>query len=96
MQTWFVYVLRSADERRTYVGVTNDLRRRLAQHNGEQPGGAKSTRGGRPWSIAGYYGPYETRGQAQRQEHAIKSRSGAQRLCAEGVHIGLATVENAP
>src|SRR5690606_21335056 len=29
---WVVYVLVSADRRRTYVGITLDLERRLAQH----------------------------------------------------------------
>ena len=45
---WTVYVLCSETLATTYVGVTNDLERRLEQHNGEQPGGARSTRGGRP------------------------------------------------
>jgi predicted GIY-YIG superfamily endonuclease len=33
--------------RRTYVGYTTYLRKRLRQHNGEIAGGAKLTRGGR-------------------------------------------------
>ena len=45
----FVYCIQSG-ERRTYVGATKDLRRRLRQHNGEITGGAKSTKG-RSWTY---------------------------------------------
>jgi putative endonuclease len=47
---FFVYVLgsRRKDDRRTYVGWTTDLNRRLQQHNAGT--GAKSTRG-RTWIL---------------------------------------------
>lgn len=80
MSTWHVYVLISADGGRTYVGVTQDLPRRLAQHNGEQPGGAKSTRAGRPWSVGTTHGPFDSRGRAQVIEHQLKRRAGRARL----------------
>ena len=78
--TWFVYVLSSESRRRTYVGITTDLDRRLAQHNGELPGGARSTRAGRPWIRAREHGPFATRGEALRIERLLKSRRGAARL----------------
>lgn len=77
---WYVYVLVSTRGERTYVGITCDVDRRLAQHNGEQPGGAKSTRAGRPWRIGTTFGPYETRAEAQRIEYQVKRRSGSARL----------------
>jgi putative endonuclease len=77
---WIVYVLVSSSARSTYVGITCDLRRRLAQHNGELAGGAKFTRGRRPWSIAVEFGPYGGRGQAARVEHEIKRLRGDERL----------------
>ena len=80
---WIVYVLLSADERRTYVGITSDLERRVAQHNGELPGGAKSIRTGRPWRVGATYGPFARRGEAQSVEHRVKQRSGRDRLVAE-------------
>lgn len=80
MADWIVYVLLSADERRTYVGITSELSRRLDQHNGMLPGGAKATRSGRPWTVGQTYGPFETRAQAQRFEHAVKRRRGLARL----------------
>lgn len=39
------YALFSKCRRRTYIGKTNDLLRRLRQHNGEIKGGAKATKG---------------------------------------------------
>jgi predicted GIY-YIG superfamily endonuclease len=77
---WYVYVLLSADGRRTYVGVTTDLERRLSQHNGELPGGAKATRQGRPWSIGAHEGPLESRSEAQKIEYRLKRRRGLRRL----------------
>ena len=38
-------------KQRTYVGVTNNIHRRLRQHNREITGGAKSTNIGRPWDV---------------------------------------------
>ena len=48
-----VYLLRNATGR-TYIGFTNNPRRRLRQHNGEVKGGARKTRLGRPWEMLGF------------------------------------------
>ncbi len=48
---WFVYLLECADGS-LYCGVATDLERRIAEHNGEAPGGAKYTRGRRPVRLA--------------------------------------------
>jgi predicted GIY-YIG superfamily endonuclease len=49
---WVVYVIRSVPRpMRTYVGVTNNLVRRLRQHNGEIVGGARATHTTRPWEL---------------------------------------------
>ena len=77
---WVLYVLWSERLRRTYAGITIDLERRLAQHNGEQPGGARATRAGRPWQIATTYGPYPDRSSASRAERAVKRLRGRRRL----------------
>ncbi len=45
----FLYIIES-DFERTYCGVTNDLQRRIKQHNGLIKGGAKATRG-RNWEY---------------------------------------------
>ena len=48
---WSVYLLRCADGT-LYCGVTTDVERRLAMHNGKKPGGARYTRGRRPVTLA--------------------------------------------
>jgi structure-specific endonuclease subunit SLX1 len=40
---WVCYLLESLDGKRTYVGSTNNLSRRIRQHNGLIKGGAKYT-----------------------------------------------------
>lgn len=79
-QQWWVYVLVSESDGQTYVGVTVDLERRVNQHNGVIPGGAKRTARGRPWRLAKTHGPFADRSQAQSEEHAIKRLKGSQRL----------------
>ena len=50
---YIVYLLVSTqNQRRTYVGSTNNMVRRVRQHNGELAGGAAYTCTGRPWRIA--------------------------------------------
>ncbi len=66
----FVYVLGSMGTggRRTYVGWTTDLERRLAKHNAGT--GARSTRG-REWRII-YAERAEDRSAAQAREWRLK------------------------
>ena len=67
---FFVYVLgsRRANDRRTYVGWTTNLERRLRQHNAGN--GAKSTRG-REWILL-HSERCKTRGEAMSCEWYIK------------------------
>ena len=65
----FVYVLAEDGGRRTYVGWTIDLERRLTQHNGGR-GGARTTRGAR-WRLV-YAERYEDRIEAMRREWQLK------------------------
>ncbi|MES1201389.1 MAG: GIY-YIG nuclease family protein [Pseudomonadota bacterium] len=68
----FVYVLGCADARgkitRTYVGWTNDIDRRVTQHNSGT--GAKSTRG-RVWALL-YVEKYDTPREAMQREWRLK------------------------
>lgn len=77
-ETWHVYLLSCADGT-LYCGVARDVERRLAQHNGRIPGGAKYTAGRRPVTLA-WSRPCPSRAEAQRQETRIKSLPKARKL----------------
>ncbi len=68
---WWVYMLRCADGS-LYTGITTNLERRLAEHNGEVPGGARYTRPRRPVTLV-YREVAEDRSSATRREMQIKA-----------------------
>lgn len=74
--SWFLYVLECADGS-LYTGITNDLDRRIAQH--ENGKGAKYTRGRGPFTLK-FSAEYPDRGQASSAEHAFKSLSRSDKL----------------
>ncbi len=78
---WQVYLLRCADNT-LYCGITNDLPRRLRQHNGEINGGAKYTQGRRPCQLV-YCENHPDKSQALKRERQIKQwpRSQKEELC---------------
>lgn len=69
----YVYILQSCDFRdRHYVGVTGDLKARLAKHNArEVPHTSKHA----PWSVKTYIG-FSDEAQAFAFEKYLKSGSG--------------------
>ena len=75
---WHVYILQCADGS-LYTGVARDLQRRLLQHNGEQAGGPKYTRGRRPVHLVWSHGASD-RSAAQQREAAIKKLSRGKKL----------------
>ena len=48
---WYVYILRSVRDNKLYVGSTNSIRRRLAEHNS---GKVDSTKSRRPFILEAY------------------------------------------
>lgn len=68
--TWNVYLLRCADDT-LYAGITTDVERRVAEHNGEHPGGARYTRSRRPVEILASQACSD-RAEASRHEYALK------------------------
>lgn len=78
---WVCYCLVDARGRRTYVGKTNRLDRRVRQHNGELVGGARATRACRPWRVLWYVSGFTSNEDALRFEwrmhHSPVRRTGA-------------------
>ncbi len=72
MSSWWVYMVRCADNT-LYTGITTDLLRRVAEHN-DGPAGARYTRARRPVVLA-YQEPCEDRSSASKREYQIKKLS---------------------
>ena len=75
---WFVYLLECADGT-LYCGITTNMERRLGQHNGQVPGGARYTRGRRPVRLLASRA-CGCKGDALRLELAVKSRPRPQKI----------------
>jgi putative endonuclease len=65
-----VYILLCNDNT-LYTGITNNIVKRLRQHNGEIVGGAKYTRPRRPCQLM-YFKQCEDRSSACKKEYSIK------------------------
>ena len=67
---YFVYLLVSKNKNRTisYVGYTNNIKRRLKLHNSSK--GAKFTRG-RKWKLV-YFKKYDNKILAMKEEYKLK------------------------
>ena len=70
---WIIYLLESGDKS-LYCGITNDIDRRLKQHNGDINGGAKYTRSRKPLKIV-YQENAISRAEALKREITIKRMS---------------------
>ncbi len=66
---YYVYVLRSKSSGRHYIGQTNDLKRRLVEHN---RGKHKATKNRGPWELLAHI-DVSTRSEAVRLEAKLKS-----------------------
>ena len=70
---FYVYVLRSDKDGALYIGSTNDLRRRLQEHNS---GKVESTHSRFPFQLV-YYEAYAAQQDARKRESQLKRFSGA-------------------
>lgn len=64
-----VYILHSVSADKYYIGYTNDITRRLWQHNYKDAGWTKSYR---PWRVA-YMKSFATKTDAMKMEKYLKS-----------------------
>ena len=76
MKLYYVYVLKSLEKNRHYIGCTTDLDRRISEHN---DGKVRSTKAYRPWKIV-YFEKYDDVGKAFKREKEIKSFKGGLKL----------------
>ncbi|OGI21249.1 MAG: excinuclease ABC subunit C [Candidatus Moranbacteria bacterium RIFCSPLOWO2_02_FULL_48_19] len=73
---FYVYILRSKKDTKLYVGFTQDLKRRISEHNG---GSAESTKTRRPLELL-CYEAYNHKEEAERREKYLKSSDGKKDL----------------
>ena len=69
---YYVYVLYSIDFDRTYTGLTNNIEKRIYQHNAKQN---KSTKAYIPWNLI-HVERFKTRLEARKREKYLKSGIG--------------------
>jgi putative endonuclease len=67
---YYIYILYSEQLQRYYVGSTEDVARRLQEHNA---GKSKSTRAGSPWKLI-HTESFATRSDAMERERKVKAR----------------------
>jgi len=72
----YVYVLRSLKNRGLYIGFTDDLRKRLQEHN---RGLNSSTKAYLPWQLI-FYEAYRNKEDAKRRESYLKTNQGSRLL----------------
>ena len=68
-----VYIIKSLKTNKFYTGSTNDLERRLKEHNSGY--GCESTKMGKPWMLVCYYKCLSMKG-ARILEKKVKSYKG--------------------
>jgi putative endonuclease len=70
---FYVYILKSLKDDNLYIGSTNDLKRRMEEHNS---GKVFSTKIRRPFKLV-YYEAYLSEQAARKREHNLKLRANA-------------------
>ena len=70
---FFLYILKSSKDNQCYIGYTNNLKRRIEEHNS---GKSKSTRSRAQFKLI-YYEAYISEKDAKHREHNLKLGSRA-------------------
>ena len=72
---YFVYLLKSKKDNKYYIGQTNNINRRLSEHNSRRE---KSTKHRAPFELIGYE-VYKTRNKARWREYQLKKSAHKRR-----------------
>lgn len=75
---YYLYILKCADAT-LYTGITTDLERRVAEHNGQGKSGAKYTARRRPVELV-YTQKFRTRSSALKAETLIKKLKRVEKI----------------
>ena len=71
---YICYLLKSEICNRTYIGITNNIKKRIRQHNGEICGGAKYTKSNRPWKVVLTVSGFTSKNQVLSFEYRVKKK----------------------
>ncbi len=82
---YYVYVLQNKIRSQIYVGSTNDLRRRLAEHN---QGKERSTKRYMPWKLI-YYEAFNSESFARQREMKLKYNGNAMKELKKRIGLDL-------
>ena len=82
---FYVYVLKSEKDHELYIGSTNDLRRRLREH---QAGSSFSTSFRKPFALV-YYEAYRNEQDARTREQKLKLRGQARRHLLDRISLSV-------
>lgn len=69
---WHVYIIQSTNTRKYYIGCSNNLERRLSEHN---RGYSLATTKDRPWVVV-HFEKFNNQTEAYSREKEIKSYKG--------------------
>ena len=70
---YYLYILRSENRNRYYIGISENLEKRLKKHN---TGSVRSTKAYKPWQLI-YKEEYSTKSDARHRELRLKNVSAA-------------------
>lgn len=72
---FYVYILKSERDSKFYIGYSNNLQKRVKEHNAKL---VRSTKSRTPFRVV-YYEAYAAKGDATKREHNLKLRAKALR-----------------
>jgi putative endonuclease len=89
---YFLYILRSQKDQKLYIGITDNLERRLKEHNS---GRSKSTKSRVPFSLV-YNESFLSRSDAAKREWYFKNTSEGNKMMRELIRASDGMVDMHP